>query len=212
MPTMKSKISMHVVTMEVPSWRRPSWTPRKVFSMMLNSPRTKIQLSADFFFQMSIMAFTTTVTGHRWIPFHPTTGQSPLSVTTTKVIKTTGRELEEGQHLGIHSRPWRAIRPKLIWRECIHHFCICILYRHPCRRKISHRSQSPRYGWRELENNRNLLGWKKKHRKSNVRYPVRAIQRSIFSSQTSGSSTEGGNLRAKGDEWEGDWKDVVDPS
>ena len=37
---------MHVLTIEVPSWKMPSWMPREAFSMMLNSRRAKIQLPA----------------------------------------------------------------------------------------------------------------------------------------------------------------------
>ena len=79
MPTIKYEISMHALTIEVLSWRRPSWVPREFFSTMLNLPRAKIQLPAASLLQMSpsfTMALTTTVTGHRWILFHPSTGQS----------------------------------------------------------------------------------------------------------------------------------------
>ena len=54
--------------------------------------------------------------------------------------------------------------------------------------------------WRTTEISQTEL---ERHRKSNVRYPVRAVQRSRCSSETSGSGTKGGNLGTKGDERKG---------
>ena len=106
MPTMKYGISMNVLTIEVPSWRRPSWMPRQVSQRCWthNAPKSSFQRllfsRCHYRSQWHSPSLWHNTAASSFIRPQTKLYDSLLPVTTTEKIKKIGVELEERQHLG----------------------------------------------------------------------------------------------------------------